>query len=69
MLADGNRIKELVRHAPRGLLLDRTGKPLVANIPQYRLIAPCGTGSVCTKDFLKKKENSWKKTDFRPDSF
>ncbi|MEK7587545.1 MAG: penicillin-binding transpeptidase domain-containing protein [Patescibacteria group bacterium] len=55
MLADGNRIKELVRHAPRGLLLDRTGKPLVANIPQYRLIAPCGTGSVCTKRLSKEE--------------
>lgn len=36
-LADNNRTRELVRHAPRGLLLDRTGKPVVANIPQYRL--------------------------------
>lgn len=33
-LADSNRTRELVRHAPRGLLLDRTGKPLVENIPQ-----------------------------------
>ena len=40
-LADGNRTRELVRHAPRGLLLDRTGKPLVQNIPEYRLIHPC----------------------------
>ena len=55
MLADGNRTRELVRHAPRGLLLDRTGKPLVANIPQYRLIAPCGTGSVCTKRLSKEE--------------
>ena len=42
-LADNNRTRELVRHAPRGLLLDRTGQPLVANIPQYRLIKPDGT--------------------------
>jgi penicillin-binding protein 2 len=40
-LSDGNRTRELVRHAPRGILLDRTGKPLVINTPQYRLIAPC----------------------------
>ena len=40
-LADSNRTKELIRHAPRGVLLDRTGKPLVANIPQYRLLKPC----------------------------
>ncbi|HUD19883.1 MAG TPA: penicillin-binding transpeptidase domain-containing protein [Patescibacteria group bacterium] len=41
VLADDNRTKELVRHAPRGLLLDRTGKPLVTNIPYYRLLKPC----------------------------
>lgn len=40
-LADGNRTKELIRHAPRGILTDRTGKPLVANIPRYRLLKPC----------------------------
>lgn len=41
LLADGNRTRELVLHAPRGLLLDRTGKPLVQNIAEYRLIKPC----------------------------
>lgn len=40
-MAEGNRVKELVRHAPRGLLLDRTGKPLVVNFVQYRLLVPC----------------------------
>lgn len=40
-LADGNRTRELIRHAPRGMLLDRTGKPLVTNIPYFRLIRPC----------------------------
>lgn len=40
-LADGNRTRELVRHAPRGLLLDRTGKPLVTNVAEYRLVKPC----------------------------
>lgn len=37
-LADSNRTRELVRHAPRGLLLDRTGKPLVVNIQQDRRV-------------------------------
>lgn len=41
-LADGNRTRDLVRHAPRGNLLDRTGKPLTVNLPQYRLLKPCG---------------------------
>ncbi len=31
-LSDTNRIRSLTRHAPRGLLLDRTGKSLVENI-------------------------------------
>lgn len=44
-LADGNRVRELVAHAPRGLLLDRTGKPLVGNLPQYRLLTPCTSSS------------------------
>ena len=35
-LADGNRTRELIRHAPRGILRDRTARPLVANIPQDR---------------------------------
>lgn len=41
VLADGNRTRELIRHAPRGILYDRTGKPLVQNIPRFRLITPC----------------------------
>ena len=32
-LSDSNRTRELIRHAPRGILYDRTGKPLVENIP------------------------------------
>ncbi len=43
-LSDNNRTRALVRHAPRGLLLDRTGKPLVANVPHYRLLKPCENG-------------------------
>lgn len=51
VLADDNRTRELIRHAPRGILRDRTGKPLVENVPQYRLITPCEgvTNSGCTK--------------------
>ena len=45
-LSDNNRTRDVVRHAPRGILLDRTGKPLVANIPQYRLFAPCDATQV-----------------------
>ncbi len=45
-LANGNRTKELIRHAPRGILRDRTGKPLVENIPYYRLIKPCKKNAI-----------------------
>ncbi len=41
VLADGNRTRELIRHAPRGILYDRTGKPLVQNTLRFRLITPC----------------------------
>ena len=40
-LADGNRTRELVRHSPRGIIYDRTGRPLVENIVQYRVSKPC----------------------------
>ncbi|MFH1840743.1 MAG: penicillin-binding transpeptidase domain-containing protein [Candidatus Shapirobacteria bacterium] len=36
-LADGNRIRQLVIPAPRGLIYDRNDQPLVANRPLYRL--------------------------------
>ncbi len=56
VLADSNRTRELIRHAPRGILFDRTGKPLVANIPQYRLIRPCeGSGNVCIQRLTQEE--------------
>ncbi|MBI4098024.1 MAG: hypothetical protein HY426_03200, partial [Candidatus Levybacteria bacterium] len=35
-LSDNNRIKTIIIHAPRGIISDRQGKPLVYNIPGYR---------------------------------
>ncbi len=56
-LSDNNRTRELVRHAPRGLLLDRTGKPLVINVPHYRLLKPCnGSGTNECVTYLTKEE-------------
>lgn len=56
-LADENRMRELIRHAPRGLLLDRTGKHLVENVPQYRLLRPCGEESTkrCSERLTKEE--------------
>lgn len=35
-LSDTNRIKTIPVHAPRGVILDRNGKPLIYNIPGFR---------------------------------
>lgn len=55
-LADSNRTRELIRHAPRGLLLDRTGKPLVENVPEYRLLLPCQNSAEECVRILSKEE-------------
>lgn len=36
-LADGNRVKVQIIHAPRGVIYDRNGKVLAANSPGFRL--------------------------------
>lgn len=35
-IAEGNRIKKAVNLAPRGIIFDRHGRPLVANVPVFR---------------------------------
>ncbi len=35
-LSDNNRIKTVVIHAPRGIIFDRNGVPLVYNMPGFR---------------------------------
>lgn len=36
-LAEGNRVKKEIIHAPRGIIYDRNGYPLVRNIPGFRI--------------------------------
>jgi penicillin-binding protein 2 len=52
-LSDSNRTRELIRHAPRGRLLDRAGRELAGNRPVYRLIRPCpnSDNAPCTEIF------------------
>lgn len=75
ILADGNRTRELVRHAPRGNLLDRTGKTLTVNIPQYRLLRPCRQGEPviyqggCTERISREKGDELQKNGLPPGSF
>lgn len=59
-LADGNRIRELIRHAPRGIIRDRTGAAIVTNDAQFRLLKPCadrisGTTGPCVT-YLSRQE-------------
>lgn len=70
-LADNNRTRELIRHAPRGLLLDRTGKPLVSNVPQYRLLKPCSKDSNqdCTQLISKEEGDSLAKSGLPAGNF
>ncbi len=39
-LADSNRIKVVIIHAPRGVIYDRNGNVLAENEPGYRLLVP-----------------------------
>ena len=66
-LADGNRTRELVRHAPRGILYDRTGKALVENVPQYRLIKPCENGSTECTTYVSDEEGKRMSKEGLPD--
>ncbi len=71
LLSDNNRTRELVRHAPRGILFDRTGKPLVDNTPEYRLIKPCeGTGGIdCVVHLTQAEGEKLTKLGLPPGTF
>src|SRR3989344_9415911 len=43
-LSDGNRIRTVTIYAPRGIILDRNGSPLVYNVPGFRQNPPAGGG-------------------------
>ena len=70
-LANENRTRELVRHAPRGILRDRTGKPLVQNIPYYRLIKPCtkGDASECVTPLSREEGDALQSQGLPPGTF
>lgn len=61
-LADGNRIREEVIHAPRGILYDRNLTPLVHNVPGFRVIDSLGKANVVSKkealSYLSSKDPS-----------
>ncbi|MDO8621374.1 MAG: penicillin-binding protein 2 [Candidatus Levybacteria bacterium] len=56
-LSDNNRIKTVVIHAPRGIIFDRNGSPLVFNVPGFREV-PDGTSSTNEKTKLLTQEQA-----------
>ena len=71
MLADTNRTKQLIIHAPRGELLDRTGKPIAYNIPYFRLLKPCENDktTICTTTVSTAEGEALKAKGVNPDWF
>ena len=57
-LSDSNRIRSVVIPAPRGVIFDRNGNPLVYNTPGFRLVEHCDAGDTqkCTTKHLSKDE-------------
>lgn len=49
-LSDSNRIRTQIIHAPRGVILDRSGIPLVQNSPGFRQILNKDKTSVLSRD-------------------
>lgn len=55
-MANGNRIRESILHAPRGVVFDRHGEPLLANIPAFRLRSCNETETECTSSVVSKDQ-------------
>jgi len=51
-LSDGNRIRTITIYAPRGVILDRNGSPLVYNVPGFRQVAAGKTKIIDTNQAL-----------------
>lgn len=51
-LSDSNRIRTSIIHAPRGIILDRKGTPLVYNLPGFRRIEHTASDSGSPKTVL-----------------
>ena len=53
LLSDGNRIRTILIHAPRGIIFDRNGKALVYNTPGYRLTEKGKTSLIGSDEAIK----------------
>jgi len=52
LIADTNRVRTTLIHAPRGVIFDRTGMPLVYNVPGFRELINGKTKIISQKDAL-----------------
>lgn len=57
-LSDSNRIRNTVIHAPRGVIFDRNGKPLVINTPGYREVLDGKTKLIDGQDAISRLVNN-----------
>lgn len=57
-LSDSNRMRTQVIHAPRGVIFDRNGTPLVYNTPGFRLTQNCNpqTDTKCETKHLSQEQ-------------
>lgn len=55
-LADSNRVRTQTIHAPRGIIFDRNGVPLVLNTPGFRQIINCNKEKICETKPLNQEE-------------
>lgn len=56
-LSDSNRLETSLLHAPRGIIFDRSGKPLVLNKPGFREVINGKTQLLTQKDAIAKIAN------------
>jgi penicillin-binding protein 2 len=55
LLADSNRIRTQIIHAPRGIIFDRSGEPLVFNTPGFLRISKEKDGVIKTEHITKEE--------------
>ena len=57
-LSDSNRIRTTLIHAPRGIITDRRGTPLVFNLPGFRKIEESSSATEAGKTVLLSREEA-----------
>src|SRR5438105_1886174 len=57
-LSDSNRMRTQIIPAPRGVIFDRNGQPLVYNTPGFQLAEHCNPGDTqkCTTKHISKDD-------------